>query len=56
MKTKLLKKVRKRFVINHYPKGIPFFDEIWEGEFLRVTDNCSENLYKSCEITSLVTF
>ena len=56
MKTKLLKKVRKRFVINHYPKGMPFFGEIWEGEFLRLTDNSNGYFHNSCKITSLVTF
>ncbi len=39
MKVKLLKKVRKRFEICHYPKGITRHQIYYEGVFYTLYDN-----------------
>lgn len=39
MKTKLLKKVRKRFQITHHPKGLSLFGSIFDFNLFVLTDN-----------------
>jgi len=52
MRTKLLKKVRKRFEINYFPKGIQFHNDFYEGEFLVRIDNDKQYGFKILKITS----
>jgi hypothetical protein len=42
MKVKLLKKIRKRFVITHYPMGITQYDHRYHFNLFRLTDNYNE--------------
>lgn len=39
MKVKLLKKVRKRFEINHYPKGIVIYNEFNDYNLFELRDS-----------------
>jgi hypothetical protein len=39
MKTKLLKKVRKRYSITHYPNGVVIYGEFIKGPVTRLEDN-----------------
>ena len=39
MKTKLLKKVRKRYSINHYPKGVYLYGNLEKGPVTILQDN-----------------
>ena len=41
MKVKLLKKIRKQYVITHYPKGINLWHSFKEGEYLMIFDKDS---------------
>lgn len=43
MKVKLLKKIRKRYSITHYPNGVYLYGDFWEGPLTRLVD--SENDY-----------
>lgn len=43
MKVKLLKKVRKRYSITHYPNGVYLYGDFWEGPLTMLVD--SENNY-----------
>ena len=38
MKVKLLKKVRKRYVITYYPKGVALYDNWHEGPLMVLKD------------------
>lgn len=38
MKVKLLKKMRKRFSIEHFENGAPCYDDIFKGEFIVLWD------------------
>jgi hypothetical protein len=42
MKVKLLKKIRKRFVITHHPMGITVFNHRHHFNLFRLTDNYNE--------------
>ena len=42
MKVKLLKKIRKRYSITHYPNGIYLGDRFWEGPLTCLLDNTNE--------------
>jgi len=39
MKTRLLKKVRKRYAINFHPKGVFLYDTFWEGPIWTLEDS-----------------
>lgn len=59
MKTKLLKKARKRFTIMHYPKGLKLWGKFqsgnifcltdsttsWNNEMVQIVKNKNEHLY-----------
>jgi hypothetical protein len=42
MKVKLLKKIRKRYSIIHYPNGVYLGDRFWEGPITCLRDNTNE--------------
>jgi hypothetical protein len=44
MKVKLLKKIRKRYSITHYPNGVFLYGDFEEGPLTLLTD--SENKYR----------
>lgn len=50
MKVKLLKKIRKRYVILYYPKEITIFDETFKGECMILDDLDSEYNITGVEI------
>jgi hypothetical protein len=45
MKTKLLKKVRKRYSITHYPNGVFLWDEFYKGPITVIRDRDSSCRY-----------
>lgn len=48
MKTKLLKKVRKRYTITYYPKQISLYGEVFKGECMVLRDTVND--YRCVEI------
>jgi hypothetical protein len=50
MKTKLLKKIRKRFSITHYPKGITLFGEYYNHDIFRLSDSEDSYYDRYCEL------
>ena len=42
MKVKLLKKIRKRYTITHYPNGVYIGDRFWEGPVTCLIDNTND--------------
>lgn len=50
MKTKLLKKVRKRYVITYYSKQLDIFDTTYFGVFMTIKDKNESFSYTGVEI------
>lgn len=50
MKVKLLKKVRKRFSIEHYPEGVRIGNEFCNYNVFQLTDNGGEYYNTYCEL------
>ena len=51
MKCKLLKRIRKQYEIFYYPNNMPFYDELYIGEYVRVLDNNNEYRVAHFQIT-----
>ena len=49
MKVKLLKKIRKRFSIEHFPEGVRIGDTFCNYNVFRLTDNDKPYFDKYCE-------
>lgn len=50
MKTKLLKKVRKRYVVTYYPREIKLFDSIYRGQCMVLWDRKEDHRLTGVEI------
>ena len=50
MKVKLLKKIRKRFSIEHFPEGVRIGDTFCNYNVFRLTDNDKPYFDKYCEL------
>lgn len=51
MKAKLLIKVRKRFTITHYPKGIRLGNDFYDNNVFRLEDSRDSWADSFCELT-----
>jgi hypothetical protein len=52
MKIKLLKKIRKRFTITHFPKGIRMGSDFYDYNLFRLTDKENEYWRVYCELNT----
>jgi hypothetical protein len=50
MKVKLLKKIRKRYSITHYPNGVYLYGDFCKGPLTILTDSESQYRWESLEI------
>lgn len=46
MKVKLLKKIRKRYSITHYPNGVYLCGNFWEGPLTMLVDSKNYNSWE----------
>jgi hypothetical protein len=53
MNIKLLKKVRKRFIITHYPKGVYIAGEFYEGPIVILYDKDNPDGYHIRSVSEL---
>lgn len=48
MKVKLLKKIRKRYIIKYWPNGVFLSGDFYEGPILRLED--TNSMFRECNI------
>lgn len=56
MKTKLLKKIRQRYVITYYPREIKLYSSIFRGQCMTMWDKKEEYRFVGIEIGETRTF
>ena len=50
MKVKLLKKIRKRYSITHYPNGVFLWGDFYKGPITLLTDSYDDYRYQSSNL------